>query len=59
MLKGLFLIGGVFLAMCAVALAVHVWQTTPFFDLTLVFVDVVMVLLTATSLSIAMLSRTD
>lgn len=47
------------LGISAVVLAIHIWQSTPFFDMTLVFLDVVLVLLMAASLAIALMSNSD
>jgi len=40
-------------------LAIHVWQGTPFFDMNLVFVDVVLFLVVAVLLATVMMSPTD
>ena len=57
--KLLLLICSAILSICAIALGYHIWQGTPFFDMRLVFVDAVIVLLTAALLAIAMLSSSD
>jgi uncharacterized membrane protein len=44
------------LGLFAVALAVFIWQSTPFFDMNLVFLDAIIVILTAVVYAIAVMS---
>jgi len=53
------IIVSVILAVCSVVLTIHVWQGTPFFDMNLVFVDVVLFLVVAVLLATVMMSPTD
>jgi predicted membrane channel-forming protein YqfA (hemolysin III family) len=44
------------LGLFAVALAVFIWQSTPFFDMNLVFLDAVIAVITAVLYAIAVMS---
>jgi len=47
------------LGVCAIMLASYIWQGTPFFNMNLVFLEVIVVLLVAASIAIAMMSPCD
>jgi hypothetical protein len=50
------IICSVVLGLVAVALSIFIWQSTPFFDMSLVFLDVIIVVLMAVLYAIAVMS---
>jgi predicted membrane channel-forming protein YqfA (hemolysin III family) len=50
------IICSVVLGLFAVVLSIFIWQSTPFFDMNLVFYDVIIIVLTAVLYAIAVMS---
>lgn len=57
--KMILIILSVVLGACAVFLSIHIYQATPFFELNLVFLDVVLILVTAALFATAMMAPCD